>query len=103
MSINPIGRSAIPAATPHAAQPQRQKQTTAATAAPLGQVTQTPQGANELPLEAPAGTDPAVWAVLTTEERQYFARAAAMGPVTYGRVTTGKPTVLVGARIDVKA
>jgi hypothetical protein len=42
-----------------------------------------------LPAEAPAGTDPALWSVLTGEERAFFARAAASGPLTYSRLSAG--------------
>ena len=68
---------ARPAATPSPAQPAavRPQQSLA-----------TP--ANALPAEAPAGTDPELWGVLTSEERAYFAKAAATGPLTYGRVAT---------------
>jgi hypothetical protein len=44
--------------------------------------------ANALPTEAPAGTDPELWGVLTADERAHFAKTAAMGPLTYGRVAT---------------
>src|SRR5690606_3221314 len=37
-----------------------------------------------LPAEAPAGTDPELWQVLSPQERAYFARMTAMGPLTYG-------------------
>jgi len=63
-----------------------------------------------LPSEAPAGTDPELWSVLTTEERAYFAKAAATGPLTYGRVAAGinAPTAQAapasrGGRLDVRA
>lgn len=42
-----------------------------------------------LPVEAPAGTDPELWSVLSGEERAYFAKAAAMGPLTYSRISAG--------------
>lgn len=61
-------------------------------------------GAQEkLPVEAPAGTDPALWSVLTTEEREFFARQASLGPITYGRVV-GAPSAGVprGGRLDLK-
>jgi len=38
-----------------------------------------------VPVEAPAGTDPALWSVLSSDERAFFAKAGAMGPLTYGR------------------
>src|SRR5690349_4228765 len=31
---------------------------------------------SSLPSDAPAGTDPALWSVLTSEERAFFAKAA---------------------------
>ena len=42
-----------------------------------------------LPSEAPAGTDPELWGVLTTQERAFFAKSSASGPLTYGRVAAG--------------
>lgn len=42
-----------------------------------------------LPAEAPSGTDPELWGVLTSEERTFFAKAAQSGPLTYGRVAAG--------------
>jgi hypothetical protein len=63
-----------------------------------------------LPAEAPAGTDPALWSVLTGEERAYFAKAAASGPLTYGRIAAGvnamqpsAPASVRGGRLDVRA
>ena len=65
-----------------------------------------------LPVDAPAGTDPDLWQVLTHSERAYFAKMSAMGPLTYGRasgaVTSarsgGEATSLArGGRLDVKA
>jgi hypothetical protein len=35
-----------------------------------------------VPAEPPEGTDPALWSVLSAEERQFFAKAGAMGPLT---------------------
>jgi hypothetical protein len=73
--------------------------------------TQTPiagQGGahSAVPLEAPAGTDPVLWGVLTTEERTFFAKTAALGPLTYGRVkavTHPAPPTARGVRLDVRA
>ena len=70
-----------------------------------------------LPAEAPAGTDPALWGVLTSEERSFFAKSATSGPLTYGRVAAGVQALqgnttaaanafgaaARGARLDVKA
>ncbi len=55
----------------------------------------------------PPGTDPELWTVLTPDERAYFARLGAMGPLTYGRVLSGQPPAMApaarGVRLDVKA
>lgn len=59
-----------------------------------------------LPAEAPPGTDPALWSVLTSDERAFFAKTAALGPLTYGRLKAAMPTASPaarGARIDVRA
>ena len=50
--------------------------------------------ADAVPAQAPEGTDPALWSVLTSEERSFFARARAIGPVTYG---PGRSMALSGA------
>lgn len=61
---------------------------------------------NALPVEAPAGTDPELWSVLTASERTFFAKSGAMGPLTYGRIMTGNgaptPPAGRGGRLDVK-
>jgi hypothetical protein len=60
-----------------------------------------------LPLDPPPGTDPELWSVLTAEERAFFARAGAMGPLTYGRAiaqpSAAHSPLLRGGRLDVKA
>ena len=65
-----------------------------------------PQRASEaVPAEAPAGTDPQLWQVLSPEERAFFARARALGPLTYA---PGSPTdrqaaaPVRGGRVDLK-
>jgi hypothetical protein len=59
-----------------------------------------------VPVEAPAGTDPALWSVLSAEERGFFAKAGAMGPLTYGRamreMKTAEMPASRGGRLDVK-
>lgn len=54
----------------------------------------------------PPGTDPELWQVLTPEERSFFARAYASGPLTYGRAAlTGQadsPAAFRGTRLDVR-
>jgi hypothetical protein len=59
-----------------------------------------------VPAEAPAGTDATLWSVLTTDERNFFAKTAALGPLTYGRiksVTHPVPPAARGVRLDVRA
>ena len=67
-------------------------------------------GVQALPAQAPPGTDPELWAVLSADERTFFAKAGAMGPLTYGRMMAGgqytpaSPAAYArGGRIDVKA
>jgi hypothetical protein len=71
--------------------------------APLG----TPAAAQgAVPAEPPPGTDPELWSVLTTEERQFFAKSSALGPLTYGRIkaaTQPAPPAARGVRLDVRA
>jgi hypothetical protein len=56
--------------------------------------------------EAPTGTDPALWSILSTEERSFFAKSGAMGPLTYGRAFTDMKSAQLpanrGGRLDVK-
>lgn len=60
------------------------------------------QGA--LSAEAPAGTDPALWSVLTAEERSFFAKADSIGLLTYSprRSANAGAATIRGGRIDVK-
>ncbi|MFI5233215.1 MAG: hypothetical protein ACHQSE_11970 [Gemmatimonadales bacterium] len=59
--------------------------------------------------QAPEGTDPALWSILTGEERAYFANNSASGPLTYSKVmmpnrsaSSALPAVR-GGRVDVRA
>ena len=60
-----------------------------------------------VPVQPPQGTDPELWGVLTQDERAYFAKLGAMGPLTYGRVRSGQMPASApmarGGRLDVKA
>lgn len=59
-----------------------------------------------VPAEPPAGTDPALWSMLTTEERAFFAKSATLGPLTYGRIKDAimpAPPAARGVRLDVRA
>jgi hypothetical protein len=59
-----------------------------------------------VPTQAPAGTDPELWNVLSADERVFFAKLGAMGPLTYGRVLSQAQQPAVpstrGGRLDVK-
>ena len=65
-----------------------------------------PASATGLPVQAPPGTDPELWNVLSADERAFFAKLGAMGPLTYGRVLSqSQPSSLPaarGGRLDVK-
>lgn len=114
MSINgirspygaPVRPSNVPARTDHAGtagQAQR-----ANVPVQTGAV-RAPAAANpaSVPVQPPQGTDPELWSVLTQDERAYFAKLGAMGPLTYGRVLSGQmpaPAPMArGGRLDVKA
>ncbi len=60
-----------------------------------------------VPVEAPPGTDPSLWSVLTSDERNFFAKSAASGPLTYSRIkdVTNPPAAPIarGVRLDVRA
>jgi hypothetical protein len=59
--------------------------------------------------QAPPGTDPALWSILTGEERAYFANNSTNGPLTYTKImmpnkssSSALPAVR-GGRVDVRA
>ncbi len=58
----------------------------------------------EVPAEAPPATDPALWSVLTHEERSFFATAQRVGPPTYGPTRGGRIAsgAALGGRIDLR-
>lgn len=57
--------------------------------------------------QSPDGVDQDLWSVLTKEERSFFVKAGAMGPLTYGRFSNAQgPTqapLVRGGRLDIKA
>lgn len=59
-----------------------------------------------LPSEPPPGTDPALWSILSGEERAFFAKAGATGPLTYGRAFSDMKAAQLpanrGGRLDIK-
>ena len=57
--------------------------------------------------QPPEGTDPKLWSILTSEERSFFARAGAQGPLTYARVMMGThdqslAPSMRGLRLDIR-
>lgn len=56
--------------------------------------------------DVPPGTDPELWAVLTTEERAHFTRLRSMGPLTYSTSSSAGPQQPTqarrGVRLDVR-
>lgn len=53
--------------------------------------------------DVPAGTDPAVWLGLTAEERAFFARLEALGPLSYGPARAeGGPALSRGRYIHIR-
>lgn len=117
MSINSTGISSSPSAANAAQMALRQqmlRQRPASPVAPAATAHATANAKNAptaaasaaLPVEAPAGTDPDLWKVLTSSERTFFAKAGAMGPLTYGRVINDSqrnatPAVR-GGRLDIR-
>ena len=67
-----------------------------------------PSAPSALLARAPEGTDPGLWSVLTSEERNYFSKTVTSGPLTYSRVmlsgarATPAPAAR-GGRIDLRA
>ncbi len=109
---SPYGAPVRPSATP--ATPARPEQAGTAGGAeratvPVPTSVRAPaaSAASGVPVQPPQGTDPDLWSVLTQDERAYFAKLGAMGPLTYGRVLSGQmPTsapMARGGRLDVKA
>lgn len=125
MSVNGINNSPLPnvgsllrpdvtrpsanPATTNARTAGTQANSTAANANALRPQTsiagQNPQQA--VPAEPPAGTDPELWSVLTSDERNFFAKSAALGPLTYGRlkdaINPAPAATARGVRLDVRA
>lgn len=59
--------------------------------------------------QAPQGTDPELWSVLTSDERAFFSRVVTSGPLTYSKMAAAaanRPTAMPsirGGRIDIRA
>jgi len=114
MSINTIHGSNIPSLIPtgpDAAHSRRAEHRPApagvpSESRPAGAASEVARAATRLPVHAPPGTDPELWSVLNAEERAFFAKVGAMGPLTYGRVLSGQAATpshdMRGGRLNVK-
>ena len=92
MSIHGIGGSniqrpahAVPGCGTTRGRRRRSRGRSAAVPQPIQQAPANAKSPQGVPVEPPPGTDPALWSVLSGEERAFFAKAGAMGPLTYGR------------------
>ena len=96
-----IGRPLDPRSQTGAASPAAMPASTATGAATAKKSALTPQ--------PPEGTDPALWSILTGEERAYFANNVTSGPLTYSKVMMPNRTpsaalpAVRGGRVDVRA
>jgi hypothetical protein len=105
VSIDRIGGSAGAPVPGHAGirrgRPDGAGEVAAAVQVRLQREAATAAGVDDVPAQAPPGTDPVLWGVLTAEERHYFARLQTSGPLTYGPRSANVPPGLVrGGRID---
>ena len=104
-NVKPAALPGAPIGTARTQVPQRSVAPTAPARAP--EPTGMTANATNAALQPPPGTDPELWNVLSADERAYFAKLGAMGPLTYGRILSGQqPTpapVSRGGRLDVKA
>lgn len=89
---------------PRVAPPEPRPQQRPGAAAPAAPAARAAEAPETRPVEMPPGTDPELWKVLSTQERAFFAKVGAMGPLTYGRMlNSGMASVTRGVRLDVQA
>jgi hypothetical protein len=101
-----------------AARDQLQRPDAAGTAAAQAQRAATPAATSaqakaattaNLTAQPPEGTDPALWSVLTSDERAFFSRVVTSGPLTYSKMaaaSANRPAAMPairGGRIDFRA
>jgi hypothetical protein len=76
---------------------------TRTTPAPVERTPQLPAADESSALRPPKGTDPELWKVLTADERAFFAREDAMGPLSYGhRIATTPSLPARGGRLNLR-
>jgi hypothetical protein len=118
--LGTVGRPlSPPAAAPTRTRRRHRRAAAAAAARPAQPAALRPQAPLSAAREAPAGRSaaghrPSLWSVLTGEERAFFAKAAASGPLTYSRISAGvrlaprgspvppAASGLLGGRLDVR-
>jgi hypothetical protein len=96
MNVNPAFRALVPVAARETARPTATARTADTAAA---EVADAAAAGTASPVRAES-----LWDVLTPEEREFFARQAELGPVTYGRPRRGAdvPQAPLGRRLDVR-
>ncbi|HSW31155.1 MAG TPA: hypothetical protein VLH75_16840 [Longimicrobiales bacterium] len=107
MNIPPLGAHPLPPAGIGQGRVQGHEPQAGRAASPLrAPAAAEPRGEGRAVLmsaEAPAGTDPKLWSVLTGEERAFFARERALGAITYGPGAAHRSAdVPRGGRVDVR-
>jgi hypothetical protein len=99
-----------PLPDPRTIQPREPGPATGGSARPAPSPTPPPTRTPEAPARpeaaagAPEGVDPKLWSVLTTEERAFFQRSRARGPLTYGPSSDsrGPAAPPAGGRLDIR-
>jgi hypothetical protein len=110
MSIYGVGNTGINRTQLPVRDNTRTQQPNTRVQTPATAPTQAPTNARSaqaaLPSEPPPGTDPALWSILSGEERAFFAKAGATGPLTYGRAFNDMKAAQLpanrGGRLDIK-
>jgi len=102
-------REQLQTARPDATAAQAQRAATAAPAAANAASAKPAAASATLTATAPEGTDPALWSVLTSDERAFFSRVVTSGPLTYSKMAAAnanRPAAMPsirGGRIDFRA
>jgi hypothetical protein len=107
MALNGVGGAlsglGLPSLQPRGPRESDERKPVTADAKAIPLPAKTTDAAAVLSAEAPAGTDPAFWSVLTTEERMFFSKMQSLGPLTYGPASVPpKAAMARGGRIDLK-
>ena len=107
-AINGLGAPLGPLSRPlEPAGAERERETTStrdALAPTQTQRARPEQAAATATAAVPGGVDPALWSMLTTEERSHFAKLGKAGGLTYGPAPKQQPAQALarGLRLDVR-